>query len=149
MISDLEIKEKNKTRFRDALIGMFVGLAFMIPISLQNDFFKPLPYGIVEVLTIHRDDKGDIFYKASFYKSRPCEFQRLGVFGKRLGSWEILDWKDNNGQEGDRLTGEHTLTITIQGKPDYTDYEIRTEHKCGDTRVDGTFNRFRYDDIEE
>lgn len=112
------------------LAGAFIAGALSIAPLISNKIDEP--YYNVQVIDIHRLINGDIKFKANFIKNDACTFADLQVYGRYFDIWERLAWEDPQGESGDRLVGNQTLTLVIKtGTVEYDLVEIRTRHVCG------------------
>lgn len=140
-------------KVKDVVLGLLLGLIIFVPMFFSFGLFDPNPYSRVDRLELSVDKENEnlnITYKANFYKYANCTFIRYAVYGFDLGEWKLIQSSDPTGEKGDRVAGWQTIELTLQGRPQYSKYEIRLEHDCGESypKVGTVFDRFDYKDIQ-
>ena len=121
------------------IIGMTVAGVMMACFALYKAWAYPIPYRDVRVVEQWVDD-GWLHITATFIKS-DCEFVSLVPVGHGLGVTHVLNWRDREVPQGDRLRGKTTLRIDM-APLDGLDYiDVRTRHDCDGETVDKVFAR--------
>lgn len=122
------------------MIGKREFLGWIVAGAMAIGYFiidlGPYPYTDVEVVRI--EQVGNMIEFVANFEKTDCEFRRLSVVGRTLGTNDILTWSDptrneDPNREEDRDKGSQTLSLNIDAvSSDYTWIEVRTRHFCSD-----------------
>lgn len=99
----------------------------------------PLPYTMVTVQDVRRNDAGTVFLDVEFNKGVGCEFVKLEAHGHLdAGGVQSLRWWDATTPDGhgDRLAGLQLLQIGVRVPIGIDQIEVRTRHDCEGEAVD-------------
>ncbi len=127
-------------------VGFVIAMAMLLAVFNINGYFKPVPYGQVEILSV-TEEEGRIYFKANFIKVE-CEFKALRVQTEHFSQWDETPWSNEDSHTADdRMAGEETLSISFAGSSETVDrVQIKTRHTCDGEKVDKTFALFTLSD---
>lgn len=123
-------------------LGFFILGVFAY--NIVEDFFTTRPY---KDLIVHYAewDSDSVQVIASFNKNGSCELTKFAVIAYYLGVPKQVKYVDNDGipENYDRVSGDHSLNITVYIDSLVDTVEIRTRHLCGEDKevVDKVFTR--------
>lgn len=120
-------------------VGMTVAGVMMACFALFKAWAYPIPYRDVRVVEQWVSD-GWLHITATFIKS-DCTFVSLVPVGHGLGVTQVLNWRDRDVPQGDRLHGLTTLRIDMTPLDGLDHIDVRTRHDCAGQQVDRVFAR--------
>lgn len=120
----------------DYLLVGSVGVLFGLLVSLPSP--QVVPYENPQIISIEEEAEGSVVVTVSFDKKfNDCTFATLRVNGLVDGEYYTdLEWEDVDGDEGDRIAGNHTIRLRIFLVEGVEFVQVVTRHYCGDRKVD-------------